>query len=75
MYQVISDETILRVDDNVWIPVEPANVDYQDFLQWVEDGNTPLPAPEPPTPIEQTPAERLAATGLTVSELRALLGL
>jgi hypothetical protein len=75
MYQVISDETILRVDDNVWIPVEPANVDYQDFLQWVEEGNTPLPAPELPAQIEQTPAERLAAAGLTVDDLRSLLGL
>ena len=26
------------------IPVDPANMDYQAYLKWVEDGNTPLPA-------------------------------
>ena len=31
--------------------------------------------PEPPVPVELTPAEKLAATGLTIAELKALLGL
>ena len=31
--------------------------------------------PEPPDPVELTPAEKLAATGLTIAELKALLGL
>lgn len=26
------------------IPFDPANVDYQKYLAWVEAGNTPLPA-------------------------------
>lgn len=75
MYQLISEETILRVADGAWIPVEPENADYRAFLEWLEEGNVPLPAPEPPVPIELTPAEKLAAAGLTVSELRSLLGL
>ena len=26
------------------IPFDPANTDYQAFLRWCEEGNTPLPA-------------------------------
>ncbi len=28
------------------IPFDPANTDYQEYLKWVEAGNTPLPAGE-----------------------------
>jgi hypothetical protein len=28
------------------IPFDPANTDYQEFLRWCEEGNTPLPAEE-----------------------------
>ena len=35
----------------------------------------PEPAPEPVAPVELTPAEKLAASGLTVDELKVLLGL
>ena len=31
---------------NLYIPVDPANTDYQAYLKWVEEGNTPLPADE-----------------------------
>jgi hypothetical protein len=29
------------------IPFEPANTDYQAYLRWLSEGNTPLPADEP----------------------------
>ena len=32
---------ILQVEDNTYIPFDPANTDYQAYLEWVEDGNTP----------------------------------
>ena len=35
---------IIRVSDNAFIPFDPANTDYQEYLKWVELGNTPLPA-------------------------------
>ena len=57
------------------IPPDPANTDYAAYLEWVEAGNIPEPAPEPVAPVELTPAEKLAASGLTVDELKALLGL
>ena len=31
---------ILR-SDNVWIPIDPFNTDYQEYLKWLEAGNTP----------------------------------
>ena len=74
-YQLTTGDTILRLADNAFIPPDPANSDYATYLEWVAAGNTPEPAPEPPAPVELTPAEKLAASGLTVKELKTLLGL
>jgi hypothetical protein len=68
-------DTILRLADNAFIPPDPANTDYAAYLEWVAAGNAPEPAPEPETPVKLTPAEKLAASGLTVDELKELLGL
>jgi hypothetical protein len=49
---------------------------YQDeYKEWLAEGNTPNPyvPPAPPTPL--TAAEKLEAAGLTVDELKELLGL
>ena len=85
MYQLItnyfpdgsinSESNAVQKDGCITIPFDPANTDYAAFLTWVEAGNTPEPAPEPVAPVELTPAEKLAASGLTVDELKALLGL
>jgi hypothetical protein len=37
---------IFRVSDNTSIPFDPANTDYQAYLKWVSEGNTPEPAEE-----------------------------
>jgi len=34
------------IKNGVFIPFDPANTDYQAFLRWCEEGNTPLPADE-----------------------------
>jgi hypothetical protein len=35
---------ILRVEDNTSIPMIEDNIDYQAYLKWLAEGNTPLPA-------------------------------
>ena len=37
-------EGIFRISDNTSIPFDPANTDYQAYLKWLDEGNTPEPA-------------------------------
>ena len=54
MYQLLPNNSltgaeaqcIKRLSDNAFIPFDPANVDYQEYLKWLAEGNTPLPADE-----------------------------
>jgi len=52
MYKLIKDSltnkivVVHRVEDDAFIPFDPANTDYQQYLAWLEAGNEPLPADE-----------------------------
>jgi hypothetical protein len=50
MYKLIYDELeqkncgIRRLSDGACIPFSESNKDYQEYLKWVAEGNTPEPA-------------------------------
>jgi hypothetical protein len=50
MYKLIKEndiiQNILNLEKQLWIPVDPANTDYQEYLAWVAEGNEPTPADE-----------------------------
>ena len=49
-YKLIKDSltnevrSVKRTTDNVFIPFDDNNTDYQEYLDWVAEGNTPDPA-------------------------------
>jgi len=47
MYKLIYGDskvdTVQRLSDNAFIPLDPANTDYQEYLKWLSAGNEPLP--------------------------------
>jgi hypothetical protein len=50
MYKLLKDQSgnlvdyILRLSDTACIPMNESNTDYQEYLKWVAEGNTPQPA-------------------------------
>jgi hypothetical protein len=37
---------VLKIGTGMHIPFDLANTDYQEYLAWLAEGNTPLPAEE-----------------------------
>jgi hypothetical protein len=52
MYKLIKNpmtgetKVVFNTEANLYIPFDPDNTDYQAYLRWLEEGNTPLPAEE-----------------------------
>lgn len=35
---------VRRLSDGAYIPLDPENTDYQEYLKWLDAGNVPIPA-------------------------------
>jgi hypothetical protein len=44
MYKLTNSTSILRLEDFAFIPQDPQNTDYEAYLQWLSQGNTPQSA-------------------------------
>lgn len=43
MYKLFPLNNVIRLVDGLIIPFDPANTDYQKYLEWLAEGNEPLP--------------------------------
>jgi hypothetical protein len=77
-------ETVLRAADNAFIPFDEANREYQEYLAWLADGNTPDPPPPPSRAgviaqsaqsLQLADAKSLAAQGRTDEAVTALINI
>jgi hypothetical protein len=48
MYKLTNSNSIHRISDGAGIPMAEGNSDYVRYLEWVAEGNTPLPVDPPP---------------------------
>jgi hypothetical protein len=46
MYKLTKENTSVIKDGIMGIPFDPANTDYQAYLDWLAEGNEPEPADE-----------------------------
>jgi len=40
----VDSQVVQRLSDSAFIPMSPDNSDYAEYLRWLSEGNTPLPA-------------------------------
>jgi hypothetical protein len=74
MKSQVSDQMIQRDEDGAFIPFDPDNMDYQDYLAWLDEGNEPNPLPaNPALPIEDPPPPDINEVNAQVQDIDARL--
>lgn len=68
-------ETVIQRDaDGAFIPNDPANRDYQEYQEWLAEGNTPKPpVGQPIPPIGTTPPPDIIELNEQVQDIDARL--
>ena len=78
-YQLTTSNSIkLPLENGSTMFLPPQNngtPEWREYQAWLDAGNTPEPAPEPPAPPVLTTEQKLEAAGLTVAELKELFEL
>ena len=70
MYRITDDNgSIIRESDNACIPEDYENLDYAEFINWVSEGNTPLPYEPPPVDLKAAARAELAATDSEIARV------
>jgi hypothetical protein len=65
--------TIVRDEDGAFIPTDTDNIDYQDYLAWLDEGNEPNEYVPPATTLPANPSidERVDDLEVRVGALEA----
>ena len=78
-YQITNNGNIkLELEDGVIMlfpPEDNGTPEWRQYAAWLEEGNEPLPPDPEPEPEPLTPQQKLEAAGLSIEELKELLGL
>jgi hypothetical protein len=73
-YTLTSEPNMVQRDkDGAFIPFDNDNVDYQDFLAWLKEGNEPKPYQKPTPPIEQPPPPDIQEVNAQVQDIETRL--